>query len=266
MMRGTMARLSKLVGLCSLVLVAGCFQIEEKYIVYSDGSGKLVKTMTMDQSQMEMMKNMAPPGSGGGAPGADLTKTLEGTVGQKVQMVAIAYFEDVTKIKQPGYVFGFTKRDDGGVDLKLDMDLEEIKKAAAKGASAGMPGMGGGDDEGGENLGETPSEEGGDEGGEAPGGMGGMDPGMMEGFMSQMKQSIVLVLPGDVTSASVGEKNGRVVTFVMEGQDLSQPKDSKISIEASCGAPTSDAKEEFEAFQKELDAANKAAAGGGDGK
>lgn len=263
MMRGTMARLSKLVGLCSLVLVAGCFQIEEKYIVYSDGSGKLVKTMTMDQSQMEMMKNMAPPGSGGGAPGADITKTLEGTMGQKVQMVAIAYFEDVTKVKQPGYAFAFTKRDDGGIELKLDMDLEEIKKAAAKGASAGMPGMGG-DDEGGENLGETPSEEGGDEGGEAPGGMGGLDPGMMEGFMSQMKQSIVLVLPGDVTSASVGEKNGRVVTVVMEGQDLAAPKEKKISIEASCGAPTSDAKEEFEAFQKELDAAKKAQGAGDD--
>ena len=265
MMRGTMVRLSKLVGLCSLVLVAGCFQIEEKYIVYSDGSGKLVKTMTMDQSNMEMMKNMAPPGSGGGAPGADITKTLEGTMGQKVQMGAIAYFEDVTKVKQPGYNFAFTKRDDGGIELKLDMDLEEIKKAAAKGASAGMPGMGGGDDEGGENLGETPSDEGGDEGGEAPGGMGGLDPGMMEGFMSQMKQSIVLVLPGDVTSASMGEKNGRVVTFVMEGQDLSAPKEKKICIEASCGAPTADAKEEFEAFQKELDAA-KAGQGAGDGK
>lgn len=250
---GTMARLSKLVGLCSLVLVAGCVQIEEKYIIYSDGSGKIVKTATMDQSNMETLKGMIPPGSGGGTPGADITKSIEGTIGQKVQMVGTAYFEDITKVQQPGYIYGFTKRDDGGVEVKIEIDIDEIKKAMMNRAGR-MSGMGG--DEGGEDLGETPSE-----GGVAPGGMGGLDPGMMEGIMSQMKQSIVIVLPGEVTNTSVGDKEGRVVTYVLEGGAMAGPAGTKIAIEANCGRPTADVQKEFAAFQKELEAAKKASEG-----
>lgn len=261
-------RLLSLAGACALVMMAGCFQVEQKWIVYSDGSGKFVQTMTIDQQQAAMLKNMAPPGSGGGggAPGTNMADTIKGTVGQKMQMVAIAYFEDISKVEQPGINFVFSKHDDGGCDLKMGVDFEKIKAAAAKNAPGALGGGGG--DEGGDDLGEKKGEgdEGKDEGKEGPS-MGGFDPGMMEGMMSQMKNSIVIVMPGDVTSTSRGDKAGRIVTYVMEGADLAKPKEKTITIEASCGAPTKEAKADFEEFQKELEAAKKGeAAGSGDGK
>ncbi len=258
-------RLMSLAGACALVMMAGCFQMEQKYLVYSDGSGKFVQTMTIDPQQLAMAKGMAGGAGGPSTPGANMGEQIKGTIGQKMQMVAVAYFEDISKVEQAGMTFGFTKHDDGGCDLKIGMDFEKIKAAAAKKAGGAMGGGGG--DEGGDDLGEKKGDgdEGKGEGKEGPS-MGGMDPGMMEGMMSQMKNSIVIVMPGDVTDASRGDKKGRTVTYVMEGEDLTKPKEKTMTIEASCGAPTKETKAEFEAFQKELETAKKGEAPAGDGK
>ena len=265
------------------LLSAGCLQVENKFIVYPDGSGRVVTTMKMDQNALEMMKGMNPGGGQGeGQENPMSGREMKGLVGgQKMTIVTEGIFSDINQVEGQGVKFAWTRLKNGGNKLKLDVDLA---KAGGPGMGAGMGmGLGGGDAEkkeagkdakNGDKKGESlvDKEEGGDDEEEGGGGgLGDMAQQLGGGMMKGMSFKYVVVMPGAVGKSSSKLIDGRTVTLALDGAAMMQAKKTH-SLTASCAAADDTVTAEYEAFKKELAEAQKGAGGaaapknGGDAK
>ncbi|MBI3272179.1 MAG: hypothetical protein HYZ53_24515 [Planctomycetes bacterium] len=253
---------------------AGCLQVENKFVVYPDGSGRMVTTMKMDQNAMEMMKTMNPGGGQGGeGPENPMSgREMKGlTGGQKITIVTEGVFSDINKVEGQGVKFAFTKLKSGGNKLKMEVDLS---KAGGPGMGGGMGmGLGGGD----EKKEEKKDEKQGDKKGESlvDGDDGddeeeGGSPGdMAQAFAGEMFKGMsfkyIVVMPGTVAKSNSKLVDGRTVTLALDGGALAQAKKTH-TLSASCAAADDAVLAEHEAFKKELDAAGKAGGGLGSPK
>ncbi|MBI5367937.1 MAG: hypothetical protein HZA54_12930 [Planctomycetes bacterium] len=250
------------------VATSGCLQVETKYTIYPDGSGRIKTTMTVDSNMTEMMKGFAPnQGAKGGSANPLAGNEVKGLVGgQKMTIVTEGLFADINQVEAQGAKVAWKKLKNGGARLKLDVDLN---KAGGPGMG-GMPGIGiggGGEEktaakngaktealvEGEEESDEEESEE---EGGN----------GMAQAFAAEMFKGMsikyIVVMPGAVTKSSSDAIDGRTVTFAVNPADLAKQQ-KQFSFTASCGAPEESLESEFAAFKKELKAAGGKANGGG---
>lgn len=270
-----MSRLVRPLALMAVVALAltsfGCLQVETKYTIYPDGSGRVITTMKVDQQAMEMMKTMSPQqGEGKEMPGAPDVKGLVG--GQKMTIVTEGIFADVNKVESPGVKIEWRKLKSGGSKLKMDLDLSKAGGPGVMPGGMGMPGGPGagpapkktdkpvkkGDKPEGESL--VDGKGGSETEGEEEGGGSGED--MASAFAKEMFKGMavkyIVVMPGKVTKSSSEQIDGRIVTLALDAGDLAK-KDKNHTLTASCAAPDEAGQAEFEAFKKEIEEAAKKA-------
>ncbi len=223
-------------GLLALVL-SGCMDIESRYYIYPDGSGKNTTVFSMDPTKMmgmagSFMGGMMP----GGMPGA--TKGNQNPLEEfekqgisgisEIDTTFTLYFNDVHKFTSEGIKSLVWERKKNLYHLKFVSDLNKFQEKFAPKMPEGTP-----------------------EDQKQAGEMGMM---MQMQMLKGMKISFVVVMPGEIVKSS-GKFKGREARWEMTIDELMKKKE--LTIEAFSKPPSPQAESEFKKFKEELAKANK---------
>jgi len=222
-------------GLACLVL-AGCMNVESKYYIYPDGSGKNATLFSMDPTKMMgmmggMLKGMMPGGMSGATKNAkDPMEELKksGVSGiSEVNTTFTIYFNDVRKFKSGIKELVWEKKDNL-YHLRIVPDLSKMQEQF------------------GSKLPEGATEE-----QKQSAKMGKM---MQMQMLKGMKISFVVVMPGKIVKSN-GKIEGREAKWEMTPEELM--KEDKLVIEAFSELSSPELGNEFKEFKEESSGANK---------
>jgi len=222
-------------GLASLVL-AGCINVESKYYIYPDGSGKNATLFSMDPTKMigmtgGMLKGMMPGGMSGATKGAqDPMEELKksGVSGiSEVNTTFTIYFNDVRKFKSGIKELTWEKKNNL-YHLRIVPDLSKMQEQF------------------GPKLPEGATEE-----QKQAAEMGKM---MQMQMLKGMKISFVVVMPGKIVKSN-GKIEGREAKWEMTPEELMKKKE--IVFEAFSELSSPQLGNEFKKFKEELGGASK---------
>ena len=225
-------------GLGLLVLVlSGCMDIESKYYIYPDGSGKNTATFSMDPSKMvgmvgSFMGGMMPGGMPEAAKGTqnpleELEK--QGVTGiSEINTTFTLYFNDLHKFKS-GIKELIWEKKDNLYHLRIVPDLSKFQEKFAPELPEGAP-----------------KEQ-----------KQAADMGMMMAMemMKGVKVSFVVMMPGEIVKSNSTQFKGREARWEMTIDELMKKKE--LIIEAFSKPPSPEAESEFKKFKEELARANK---------
>ncbi len=222
-------------GLASLVL-AGCMNVESKYYIYPDGSGKNATLFSMDPTKMMgmmggMLKGMMPGGMSGATKGTqDPMEELKksGVSGiSEVNTTFTIYFDDIRKFKSGIKELVWEKKDNL-YHLRIVPDLSKLQEQF------------------GSKLPEGATEE-----QKQSAKMGKM---MQMQMLKGMKISFVVVMPGKIVKSN-GKIDGREAKWELTPEELMEKE--KLIIEAFSELSSPELGNEFKKFKEELGGASK---------
>jgi len=226
--------------------LSGCMEMETRYHVYPDGSGKMAGLFSLDP--VAMMGAMAgtfkikaatvtdtalvPPAPPN--PSAELEKMGISGI-SKINTTVTVYYNDILKFKEsvnqkkPVVKELVWEKKDDLYHLKFVSDMDKLNEPSA------LPGK--------ESGKETP-----------PAKNNPADKAMMLTLMQGVKFSFILVMPGKVVKSN-GKSEGREVRWEFAGNELVNAKDIVFEAFSETSCPELD--EEFRKFKEESSAANK---------
>lgn len=222
-------------GLASLVL-AGCMNVESKYYIYPDGSGKNATLFSMDPAKMigmtgGMLKGMMPGGMSGATKGAqDPMEELKksGVSGiSEVNTTFTIYFNDVRKFKSGIKELTWEKKDNL-YHLRIVPDLSKMQEQFGSKLPEGAT----------EEQKQTAE-------------MGKM---MQMQMLKGMKISFVVVMPGKIVKSN-GKIEGREAKWEMTPDELMKKKEIVFETFSELSSP--ELGNEFKKFKEELGGASK---------
>ncbi len=222
----------------SVLVLSGCMDVESRYYVYPDASGKNTITFVMDPTEMMgmmggVMQGMMPGGMSGVSKGAqdpmkELKKSgISGISG--INTTFTLYFNDVHKFESKGIEEFVWEKKKGLYHLKIVSDLSELQEKFAP------------------KLPEGASEE-----QKQAAEMGRM---MQMQMLKGIKISFVVVMPGKIVKSNSKQVKGREARWEMSFEELLKTKE--LTIEAFSQSLSKETKLEFEKFKEELAKANR---------
>ena len=245
--RGKMKR--GILIVCLLVFavgISGCMEMESRYNIYPDGSGKMAGLFSLDP--VAMMSALAGTFKTQAATGTDTAQNLSAATNpsaefekigisgiSKINTTVTVYYTDILKFKEavnqkkPAVKELIWEKKDGLYHLKFVPDMNKLNEPPA------LPGK--------ESGKETPSVM-----------NNPANKGMMLMFMQGVKLSFVLVMPGKVVKSN-GKAEGREVRWEFTGQELMSGQELVFEAFSEASCPELDS--EIRKFKEESSAANK---------
>lgn len=216
----------------SVLVLSGCMNVEGRYYIYPDSSGKVKVTFVMDPTKMMgmaggMMKGMMPGGMPGGTAGAqDPMKELEklGIAGvSEMTTTMTIYYTDIHKLKGEGFKELIWQKEKGLYHLKMVSDLTKFQEQFAPKIPEGASEV------------QKQSIQ-----------MGRM---VQMQMLTGIKMSFVLVMPGEIVKSN-GKFKGREATWELTVKELMEKKE--LTFEAFSKPSSPKAESEFKKFKQEL--------------
>ena len=226
--------------------LSGCMELESRYHIYPDGSGKMAGLFSLDP--IAMMGALAgtfktQPATGTDAarnssaapdPSAEFEKMGISGI-SKINTTVTVYYTDILKFKEavnqkkPAFKELIWEKKDGFYHLKFVPDMNKLN--------------------------EPPALSGKESGKEKSSAMNNpANKGMMLMLMQDVKFSFILVMPGKVVKSN-GKAEGREVRWELTGNGLMNEKELVFEAFSETSCPELD--EEFRKFKEESSAANK---------
>ena len=226
--------------------LSGCMELESRYHIYPDGSGKMAGLFSLDPiAMMGALANTfkTQPATGTDAarnssaapdPSAEFEKMGISGI-SKINTTVTVYYTDILKLKEaanqkkPAVKELIWEKKDGLYHLKFVPDMNKLNEPPV------LPGK--------EPDKETPSAM-----------NNPANKGMMLMLMQDMKFSVILVMPGKVVKSN-GKAEGREVRWELTGSGLMNGQELVFEAFSETTCPELDA--EFRKFREESSAANK---------